>query len=238
MSLDLPEGVRIKRIPGFPDYSVTTAGEIFSFKRKVPLRLKPRVSKSTGYPGVSLCRNGKAHTVNVHTAVAIAFLGPRPEGQVVRHLDGDSENCDVSNLAYGSHIENEADKERHGRRPKGDAIYGSKLTASEVFDMREMYADGEWIGNIRRKYPLHPTTIHHIIHGKIWSHLPLPDYSRRPDKVYPPSFRPRHKLSISQVKQIKLRLSDGESQYAIADSFGVSRSAIGHIARGATWSAL
>lgn len=236
MTLELAPGVRIRRVPGFPDYSVTTDGQVISHKHGKTLVMKARVSSNTGYPGVSLCRDGKIFSRNVHALVAAAFFGPRPDGYVTRHLDGNPRNNNLSNLCYGTWEENEADKERHGRRPKGEAVSGSKLTEADVVALRKMYADGEWMGNIRRKYPLHPTTIHHIIHGQIWAHVPVPDYSKRPDKVYPPNFRPRHKLSVSDVRQIRKRLTNGETQYAIADSFGVSRTAIAHIAQGSTWS--
>lgn len=58
----------------------------------------------------------KQTTVKVHVAVALAFLGPRPEGLDIRHLDGDPTNAHASNLAYGTKLENEADKWRHGTR--------------------------------------------------------------------------------------------------------------------------
>lgn len=43
---------------------------------------------------------------NVHTLVAEAFLGPRPEGMVVHHKDGNRDNCHLSNLEYVTLAEN------------------------------------------------------------------------------------------------------------------------------------
>jgi predicted XRE-type DNA-binding protein len=43
------------------------------------------------------------------------------------------------------------------------------------------------------------------------------------------------KLNDVKVVQIKVLLENGVSQSAIAEQFGVTRSAIGHIACGATW---
>lgn len=70
--------------------------------------------KRGGYLAVSLCRNDRSVSRPVHVLVAAAFLGPRPEGQQVRHLDGDKNNCRVENLAYGTPLENHADMRRHG----------------------------------------------------------------------------------------------------------------------------
>lgn len=50
----------------------------------------------------------------VHTLVAAAFLGPRPEDMQVRHLDGDPSNNRPENLAYGTGSDNCLDMVRHG----------------------------------------------------------------------------------------------------------------------------
>ena len=50
----------------------------------------------------------------MHSLVALAFLGTRPDGFDVRHLDGDRLNCALANLAYGTRSENQRDKRRHG----------------------------------------------------------------------------------------------------------------------------
>jgi hypothetical protein len=54
----------------------------------------------------------------VHSLVAEAFIGPRPIGLEVRHLDGDSTNNAVDNLRYGTHAENMQDRVKHGRDPQ------------------------------------------------------------------------------------------------------------------------
>ena len=42
------------------------------------------------------------HTVLVHRIVALAFLGPRPEGLEVSHLNGDDRDNRIENLCYES----------------------------------------------------------------------------------------------------------------------------------------
>lgn len=101
-------------IPGFPGYFISDRGRFVSHMRKTPIVM--RTTMSAGYPGVILRRDGKRKMMRAHVAVALAFLGPRPPGQDVRHLDGDHTNPHVSNLAYGTRTENMADAIRHGRR--------------------------------------------------------------------------------------------------------------------------
>ena len=57
---------------------------------------------------------GRANTVYVHALVAEAFVGPRPEGAVCRHLNGNSRDNRPENLAWGTQAENIQDMHRHG----------------------------------------------------------------------------------------------------------------------------
>jgi hypothetical protein len=68
-----------------------------------------------GYHQLTLSRDGKRKNVFVHMAVAEAFHGPRPDGLVVRHLDGNPSNNSATNLRYGTPSENARDRIAHGR---------------------------------------------------------------------------------------------------------------------------
>lgn len=97
-------------VPGHPRYEVSSLGRVRSNIRPgAPLILKHTPAR--GYPQVHLAGRGKA---NVHTIVALAFLGPRPEGLEVRHLDGNAGNPQLRNLAYGTRSENQRDAVAHG----------------------------------------------------------------------------------------------------------------------------
>lgn len=67
-----------------------------------------------GYLGATLVRYGKRHPFMVHTLVAEAFHGPRPEGLWIRHFNGVQEDNRAENLAYGTASENALDKTPHG----------------------------------------------------------------------------------------------------------------------------
>ena len=99
---------------------------------------KPRVlagsRQSEGYLGVILCRNGKPYNRRVHQLVAEAFLGPRPDGQLVRHLNSDPTDNRLCNLAYGTNSENAQDRalcDATRRRAKAISdAYWSAISAS------------------------------------------------------------------------------------------------------------
>ena len=70
------------------------------------------------YLGVTLYSAGPRKSWSTHTLVTWAFLGPRPEGLEVRHLDGNPQNNALSNLRYGTTSENALDRVRHGTHSK------------------------------------------------------------------------------------------------------------------------
>lgn len=51
----------------------------------------------------------------VHRLVLRAFVGACPPGQVCRHLNGDKKDNRLSNLAWGTLLENRQDRTRHDR---------------------------------------------------------------------------------------------------------------------------
>lgn len=113
----MPAQEEWKPIPGFPDYMVSDRGRVVSHKRGKPKLLNPRV-RTTGYRSVGLRNDPKQAnptTLFVHRLVLAAFVGPRPEGLVIRHLDGDPSNNVLGNLQYGTPSENSQDMVRHGR---------------------------------------------------------------------------------------------------------------------------
>jgi hypothetical protein len=101
-----------KPIPGFPDYEVSDLGQVASLKRG-EREILAGGKTEMGYRNVLLYRDGRRVGRRVHQLVALVFHGPRPEGLVIRHLDGNQLNNAASNLRYGTHEENLADRRRH-----------------------------------------------------------------------------------------------------------------------------
>lgn len=103
-------------VPGYEGlYEVSDMGRVRALRRRgSPGGLLAAKPNSGGYPRVSLWENRRVKYRGVHQLVALAFIGPRPEGQEVRHLDGNPLNSVLANLAYGTPSENVQDCLRHG----------------------------------------------------------------------------------------------------------------------------
>lgn len=83
------------------------------------ITVRQRILKASpnrdGYPTVQLARGGVVRTSYVHDLLAEAYLGEKPLGQQVRHLDDDPSNTTLANIAYGTPRQNQLDAVRNGR---------------------------------------------------------------------------------------------------------------------------
>lgn len=97
-------------------YLVSNLGRVHS-RQKI---LTP-IRQHRGHLMVNLYNPQRRHLrkkfdgVFIHRLVLEAFVCPRPEGLVCRHLDGDPTNNHVENLQWGTMSENGHDMVKHGR---------------------------------------------------------------------------------------------------------------------------
>lgn len=106
-------------------YEVSDLGRVRSLDRLIAGRSSSRRryrgriltlgGNPAGYLVVSLWDAPRVESRFVHQLVAEAFIGTRPDGLVIRHLDGDRSNNRPGNLAYGTYSENNYDIITHGR---------------------------------------------------------------------------------------------------------------------------
>lgn len=135
----------MKEIAGWPGYYVTGEGLVYSDRSGALNEIKAWDKK--GYPHVTLRRSEggrlKVRPQPVHRLVALAYM---PEGacsELVRHLDGNPWNRNLSNLAWGTHADNAADAKRHGTLGTGMKARRRKLTDDQVRMIRQRMAAGE-----------------------------------------------------------------------------------------------
>lgn len=107
----------MKPIPNYPGYQITEDGRVWSDKSnwwlKVNIARFGR-NKLIAYKIVNLfTAEKKVRVVPIYRLLIETFVGPRPEGMVCRHLDGDSLNDTLNNLCWGTYLENTQDMTRH-----------------------------------------------------------------------------------------------------------------------------
>jgi hypothetical protein len=145
----------------FPDYIIGAHGAVVSFRMATPRRLSP--IKMGLYRGFQLKdRDDVLKRRYVHRLVAELIHGPCPDGQECRHLDGDRQNNDYSNLRWGTHTENERDKTSR--------FIPSKLTYADALEMRRIRADtGDTYAGIAKRFGVTTMTAFRAITGQSWS---------------------------------------------------------------------
>lgn len=127
---------------GFTGYYITATGSVWTTRRGRLRKMRPAISQD-GYPQTVLYdASGRRVSVKVHRLVAEAFIGTRPAGADIRHLDGDMLNNSPSNLAYGTRMENIHDSLRLGRHQYGERSGFAKLTNIDVQWMRVYHRMG------------------------------------------------------------------------------------------------
>jgi hypothetical protein len=91
---------------GYPGYKINKEGEIISYKKVHPKKLKPYIA-GNGYYEVALSpEKGVYKRLGVHRLVAINFI-PNPDNlPQVNHKDGNTLNYSADNLEWVSASEN------------------------------------------------------------------------------------------------------------------------------------
>jgi len=90
-------------LKGF-QFLVSENGEVF--RKSDKKKYKPLENPRFGYLQICAYENGRRTTIMMHRLVALAFLGERPEGMFIDHIDRNKKNNHPSNLRYVTPREN------------------------------------------------------------------------------------------------------------------------------------
>jgi len=182
----------LRPVPDWSGYFASSDGHISSQKTSRVLR---KLSPSRGgganrdYLYVTLCRPGEKKRLGVHQIVAATFIAlpENPTGKplVVRHLDNNPNNNAFSNLAWGTHAENLADRLAAGTMTHGTRNGQARISESDVIEIRRRRALGERCVDIAAQTGLSPQAVHKIGSGQRWKHVTGPVAPRQcqPRKV-------------------------------------------------------
>lgn len=124
----------------------------------------------------------------VHRVSYELFVGPITKGMIVCH------HCDVKrcvnpdHLFLGTYLDNIIDSQRKGRwrmgptwastdrmqwqkECRGERHGQSKLSDSDVAEIRRRHASGETMAELARHFPVTRRMISNIIHRRNWAHI-------------------------------------------------------------------
>lgn len=160
-------------------YSVSNLGRVrrdYSAKQgnKAGYILQPTLSPQ-GYFYVTLCDLTTVHKsmkkMTCHSLLATAFIGPRPSGHQINHIDGVKTNNKPSNLEYVTHLENGRHAGRSGLLLRGESHKFSKVSENEIRTIRLLRSIGVPVNEISKSCAIPVGIIYHAIKRTTWKHI-------------------------------------------------------------------
>lgn len=161
-------------LPGFEGhYDVSDDGEVrrvVKGKGGILGPLRPFILRG-GYPCVYPSKNDRRRQVMVHTAVAAAFLGPRPEGHTINHKNGIKTDNRAINLEYVTQKENAAHAANLGLIQHGSSRWNARLSERDIVVLRRLSAAGVSVDDLAHGFAVHRGTIRDALVGRTWKHV-------------------------------------------------------------------
>lgn len=141
---------------------------VVDFKRGVvvdPCIDWPYARDDDGYPRWT--HRGQKGTTLVHRWILIRITGRNPKQLDAAHSCGrGSSGCvNPSHLRWASRAENEADKNAHGTRSRGEAHHMARWSDALVDDVRVAYAAGERVVSISERTGVPLPTLYAWLNG-------------------------------------------------------------------------
>lgn len=109
-----------------------------------------------------------------------------------------------------------------------------KLTDTDVEEIQRLLMSGETQENIAAKFGVHVMTVSNISRGESWTSVRIPgfNYERKGNRG---EKNKQSRLTEDDVRDIRLRISSGETQKSVAKLYGLQQSYVSLIKNGKLW---
>lgn len=149
---------------------ISPNGHFITVKEKLLNPTKVKGERGCFYERVTLWNHHVGRQTGVHIIVCEAFSGPRPEGHLACHEDGNGLNNKSDNIYWGTPAQNTADAIRHGTQVCGSRTPWSKLTEANVVEIRRL-GGSMTQREIGEMYGVAQPRISRILSGEQWRHV-------------------------------------------------------------------
>jgi hypothetical protein len=162
-----------KDISGYEGlYQASNLGRIKRLKNNLIFK---NVKNHHGYYHVTLTKNKKQQTKDVHRMIAITFLPKNNNKNYINHKDCNKLNNKIENLEWCTSSENiqHALKNNLIKYRKGEGCHQHKLKEHQVMFIRKQL-ENNYRGlnaKLAKMFNVHPQTITMIKQNESWSHL-------------------------------------------------------------------
>lgn len=168
-----------KTLDDYPKYLVSNMGNVKSIRGNIlrPFdRMKNKAPSYRGYQTVHLVGpkvKSRYENKTVHSLVMMAFVGPRPQGYVINHINGIKWDNRLDNLEYCTVSHNRKEDFIHGRQSlSGEKNTQAKLTERQVLEIVSLYkSGGHTFRSLAERFGIYYTGISNIMSGRCWGYL-------------------------------------------------------------------
>ena len=160
-------GIEYREIQDFPGYRVGSDGTVWSLRRGTEWRKMSTQTHPNRYVGVGLMHSASL----VHILVLIAFVGPRPAKMQACHGNRNRSDNRIENLRWDTWHGNFRDRSIHGTEVKGELVPSSKVKASDVAEMRRLYATGVGCYRLGKQFGISTSAAWQITTRQTWKHV-------------------------------------------------------------------
>ena len=217
-----------REVPGYEGiYWVSNLGRVRSAYRSKPLKGR---SHQFGYRMIHLCKDGHIKTATIHRLVAAAFIGPRPDGHDIHHINGDPADNRACNLQYVTRKQHYEIDGRQGSH-HGNAV----LDEEKARQIRQLYATGNYTyPQLAEMFGVYQTVVGKVVRRESWQHVPggsaQADNTRRGESHHNTA------ITADDVREMRRLYATGKyKQQEIAERYGVSRSTVTEIVNRKRW---
>lgn len=169
--------VKYAKVPDFPEYRVSTSGDVQSHKwgywHSLAQQTLPPQAGRPGYKRVKLNKDGKTYFRLVHRLVLEAFVGPCPEGCEARHFpDSNPQNNHLSNLSWSSLSTNQLDRLKDKTDIRGTKNHNNyNLTEEKVIRIRELHEQGVSYTRLAKRFQTSRSNAKAICKRRSWKYI-------------------------------------------------------------------
>jgi hypothetical protein len=163
-----------RQIAGEPGYEISDAGRLRCWlpcNRLAKAPTEPRIQKPGNRRGYLSYRLYGRKPLSAHRAVLEAFVGPCPEGMEACHGNGIRTDNGLSNLRWDTKLANAADREAHGKTPRGESHARSVLTEPQVMAVWMCRQAGLSQKAIADALCIALHNVKAILQGNVWRHV-------------------------------------------------------------------
>lgn len=160
----------VRKSEKYPNYGCSEFGDVFNWKFEKPLSI---LVDTKDYPRFRVSHDNKPANAMVHIIVADCWLlndDPAVKTEV-NHKDGNKRNYSLDNLEWVSRSQNQRHAIETSLKQKGQELYNSELTESEVHLICQKIQQGALVKDLAQEFQVSKDIIRKIKDGSTYFHI-------------------------------------------------------------------